>query len=40
MPLLLLSGTTIRRRVEANKTIRFMVADPVWGYLEDHNVYG
>ena len=40
MPLLLLSGTTIRRRVEANKTFRFMVADPVWRYLEDHNVYG
>lgn len=40
MPLLLLSGTTIRGRVEANKTVRFMVADPVWGYLEDHDVYG
>jgi nicotinate-nucleotide adenylyltransferase len=40
MPLLLLSGTTIRKRVEAGKTIRFMVAEPVWDYLEDHNVYG
>jgi nicotinate-nucleotide adenylyltransferase len=40
MPLLLLSGTTIRARVEAGKTIRFMVAGPVWEYLEDHNVYG
>ncbi|MDH3260741.1 MAG: nicotinate-nucleotide adenylyltransferase [Acidimicrobiia bacterium] len=40
MPLLLLSGTTIRRRAEAGKTIRFMVADSVWDYLEDHNVYG
>jgi nicotinate-nucleotide adenylyltransferase len=40
MPLLLLSGTTIRQRANAGKTIRFMVAAPVWDYIEDHNVYG
>jgi nicotinic acid mononucleotide adenylyltransferase len=40
VPLLLLSGTTIRNRVAAGKTVRFMVADPVWSYLEDHDVYG
>jgi nicotinate-nucleotide adenylyltransferase len=40
MPLLLLSGTTIRERVAEAKTIRFMVADPVWEYLEEHDVYG
>ena len=40
MPLLLLSGTTIRKRAEAGKTVRFMVAGPVWEYLQDHNVYG
>ena len=40
MPLLLLSGTTIRRRAEAGKTCRFMVAESVWEYIEDNNVYG
>ena len=40
MPLLLLSGTTIRRRAEAGKTCRFMVAGPVWEYIEDQHVYG
>ena len=40
MPLLLLSGTTIRRRAEAGKTIRFMVAGPVWEYIEERHVYG
>ncbi len=40
MPLLLLSGTTIRERVAKSKTVRFMVADAVWEYLEDHDVYG
>lgn len=39
MPLLLLSGTTIRSRAEAGKTIRFMVAEPVWEYVRDHRVY-
>ncbi len=40
MPLLLLSGTTIRERAIAGKTVRFMVAETVWQYIEDHNVYG
>jgi nicotinate-nucleotide adenylyltransferase len=40
MPLLLLSGTTIRRRAQAGKTFRFMVAEPVREYIEDHRVYG
>ena len=40
MPLLLLSGTTIRRRAEARKTCRFMVAESVWGYIVDNDVYG
>ena len=40
MPLLLLSGTTIRLRAAAGKTIRFMVAGPVWDYIEEHRVYG
>jgi nicotinate-nucleotide adenylyltransferase len=40
MPLLLLSGTTIRHRAEAGKTCRFMVAEPVWEYIEEHRVYG
>ena len=37
---MLLSGTTIRRRAEAGKTCRFMVAESVWGYIEENNVYG
>ena len=40
VPLLLLSGTTIRARAEAGKTVRFMVADSVWEYLEVNDVYG
>jgi nicotinate-nucleotide adenylyltransferase len=40
MPLLLLSGTTIRLRAVAGKTCRFMVAEPVWKYIEDYQIYG
>lgn len=39
MPLLLLSGTKIRTRALAGKTIRFMVPEPVWQYVQDRGVY-
>lgn len=40
MPSLSLSGTLIRTRVRGGKTIRFMVPEAVWRYVEDQRIYG
>ncbi|MFH1851741.1 MAG: nicotinate-nucleotide adenylyltransferase [Candidatus Neomarinimicrobiota bacterium] len=34
-----ISSTTIRRRWRENKTIRYMVTQPVWEYINKHNLY-
>lgn len=39
MPSLLLSGTEIRQRAATGRSIRFLVRDPVWRYVEDQNLY-
>lgn len=33
------SGTAIRRRVAADLSVRFLVPDPVLGYIADHGLY-
>ncbi len=33
------SSTTIRRRWRENKTIRYMVTQQVWDYINDNNLY-
>lgn len=40
MPALPLSGTLLRERVRAGRSIRFYVPDPVLGYIEQHSLYG
>lgn len=39
MPSLPVSGTELRRRARSGSSIRFMVPEPVWGYLRDHRIY-
>ncbi len=39
MPLLELSGTEIRERVAARRSVRFLVREPVWEYIEGHRLY-
>lgn len=39
MPMLDVSGTEIRARVAAGKSVRFLVADPVWEYIESEGLY-
>lgn len=39
MPELDVSGTEIRRRVSRGSSVRFLVADPVWRYIEDRRLY-
>jgi nicotinate-nucleotide adenylyltransferase len=34
-----ISSTTIRKRWKDNKTIRYMVTQPVWEYINRHNLY-
>ena len=34
-----ISSTTIRKRWKDNKTIRYMVTQPVWEYINQHNLY-
>ena len=34
-----LSATQIRRRWRENKTIRYMVTQPVWKFINDHSLY-
>ena len=39
MPALELSGTEIRARAMAGGSIRFLVPEPVWRYVEEHGIY-
>jgi len=34
-----ISSTVIRQRWRANKTIRYMVTQPVWEFINEHNLY-
>jgi nicotinate-nucleotide adenylyltransferase len=34
-----ISSTTIRKRWVEDKTIRYMVTQPVWEYINAHNLY-
>jgi nicotinate-nucleotide adenylyltransferase len=38
-PLLQISGTELRRRARLGHSLRFLVADPVWHYVEEHRLY-
>ncbi len=40
MPLLDVSGTELRDRARRGESLRFLVRDPVWAYIETHSVYG
>jgi nicotinate-nucleotide adenylyltransferase len=39
MPPIELSGTMLRRHVAEGRSIRFLVPDPVLGYVTEHNLY-
>lgn len=39
MPKLEVSGTEIRRRAAQGLSVRFLVADPVWRYIEGQGLY-
>lgn len=39
MPLLDVSGTEIRERAAGGRSIRFLVADPVWDYIRSKELY-
>jgi nicotinate-nucleotide adenylyltransferase len=39
MPKLDVSGTEIRRRAAQGSSVRFLVADPVWRYIEARGLY-
>ena len=34
-----ISSSTIRKRWRRDKTIRYMVTQPVWEYINDHGMY-
>jgi nicotinate-nucleotide adenylyltransferase len=38
-PLLDVSGTSLRKMVREGASIRFLVPDPVWTYIADHQLY-
>jgi nicotinate-nucleotide adenylyltransferase len=38
-PLLQISGTELRRRARQGHSLRFLVADAVWRYVEEHRLY-
>ncbi len=38
-PELALSGTELRRRASEGRSIRFLVPDPVWAYVVEHDLY-
>ena len=38
-PLLEISGTNIRQRLRAGRSIRYLVPDPVRVYIDQHNLY-
>jgi len=39
MPSIEVSGTALRERVRSGRSIRFLVPDPVWRYVADHDLY-
>jgi len=39
MPLLDISSTVIRQRLQEGKSIRYLVTDPVWHYIDQHALY-
>ncbi|RMF10109.1 MAG: nicotinate-nucleotide adenylyltransferase [Candidatus Neomarinimicrobiota bacterium] len=39
IPRIEISSTTIRKRWRENKTIRYMVTQPVWEFINQHNLY-
>lgn len=39
-PQLDVSGTEIRRRAASGESIRFLVREAVWAYVETHSIYG
>lgn len=40
VPYIAISSTFIRSRYEAGENIRYFVADDVWKYIEEHQLYG
>jgi nicotinate-nucleotide adenylyltransferase len=38
-PLLQISGTELRQRARLGHSLRFLVADPVWRYVEEQRLY-
>jgi nicotinate-nucleotide adenylyltransferase len=34
-----LSGTMLRERGSAGRSLRFLVPDPVWVYIQEHGLY-
>lgn len=39
-PEMLASGTVLRAMASAGSSLRFLVPDPVWRYIEEHRLYG
>jgi nicotinate-nucleotide adenylyltransferase len=40
MPTVAFSSTDIRRRVQAQEPIKYLVPDPVASYIDEHRLYG
>lgn len=38
-PVMEVSGTEVRARCRAGRSIRYLVPDPVWSYVETHDLY-
>lgn len=38
-PLIEVSGTDVRRRIQEGRSIRYLVPEPVEAYIEEHNLY-
>ena len=38
-PLLPISGSVVRRRAQAGRSVRYLVPDPVAAYIADHGLY-
>ncbi len=38
-PLVSISGTMLRARAAAGKSVRFLVRDAVWRYIVEHTLY-
>ena len=39
-PEMLVSGTVLRAMASAGSSLRFLVPEPVWRYIEEHRLYG